>query len=93
MNIEVEIYMSNIIKFFNENPNDLYNLVPKSMKLQFFDKIKEFAIKNADKGEDPSLTRQQLIDVCVEINGKSTSNTPKIPNVIVKTNYGEFSLN
>jgi hypothetical protein len=26
MNLDVEIYMNNVIKFFRENPNDLLNL-------------------------------------------------------------------
>lgn len=92
MNVDVEIYMSNIIKFFKENPQDLLNLVPESKKNEFFDKVREFAITNADKGDEVSLTRQQLIDICVEINGKQ-KDIEKKSNVIVNTIYGDYCLN
>ena len=92
MNVDVEIYMSNIIKFFKENPQDLLNLVPESKKNEFFDKVREFAITNADKGDEVSLTRQQLIDICVEINGKPKEIAKK-SNIIVNTIYGEYCLN
>jgi hypothetical protein len=36
MNVEVEIYMSNMIKFFKENPNDLINLIPKIKEEEFY---------------------------------------------------------
>ncbi len=32
---------------------------------EFYDKIREVAIKNADKGEDAPLTQKQMIDICV----------------------------
>jgi len=92
MNVDVEIYMSNIIKFFKENPQDLLNLVPESKKNEFFDKVREFAINNSDKGDEVSLTRQQLIDICVEINGKPKEIAKKY-NVIIPTIYGEYCLN
>jgi hypothetical protein len=31
MSVDIEIYMSNIIKFFRENPKDLLNLIPKEI--------------------------------------------------------------
>jgi hypothetical protein len=92
MNVDVEIYMSNIIKFFKENPQDLLNLVPESKKNEFFDKVRGLAITNADKGDEVSLTRQQLIDICVEINGKPKEIAKK-SNVIIPTIYGEYCLN
>ena len=73
MNVDVEIYMNNIVKFFKSNPNDLLNLVPKEKEDEFYDKIREVAIENADKGEDAPLTQKQMIDICVVLNGK----TPK----------------
>ena len=52
MNVDVSIYLNNIIKFFNDNPKDLTNLIPESKKTEFFEKIKVFAIKNVENGED-----------------------------------------
>ena len=92
MNIDVEIYMSNIIKFFKENPQDLLNLIPESKKNEFFDKVRQLAIENSDKGDEVSLTRKQLIEICVEINGKPQEVTKK-SNIIIPTIYGEYCLN
>jgi hypothetical protein len=92
MNVEVEIYMSNITKFFRENPNDLLNLVPESKKEEFFEKVREIAELNIDKGDDVSLTRQQLIDICLELNNKPKEDAKK-SNIVIPTIFGEYSLN
>jgi hypothetical protein len=92
MNVEVEIYMSNITKFFRENPKDLFNLIPEDKKEIFFEKVKEVATSNIEKGDEVSLTRQQLIDICVEINGK-TKEVAKKSNIIIPTIFGEYCLN
>ena len=36
MNVDVEIYMNNFIKFFRENPNDLLTLIPKGTENESF---------------------------------------------------------
>lgn len=92
MNVDVEIYMSSILKFFRENPEELINLIPPPKKDEFFIKLKEVAISNSEKGDEVSLTRQQLIDVCLEINGNPIRIENK-SNVIIPTIFGEYSLN
>jgi hypothetical protein len=74
MNVEVEIYMSNMIKFFKENPNDLINLIPKIKEEEFYFKLRETAIKNYEKGEEVNLTKNQLITICADIHGKVKKN-------------------
>ena len=94
MNVDVEIYMNNIIKFFRENPTDLLNLVPKDKEEFFYIKIKEVAIENYKKGEDVSLTQSQLIDVCSEINQPDKQVVEEISkNFIQKTKFGYLFLN
>ena len=90
MNVDVEIYMSNLIKFFKENEKDLLNLVPKEKEEEFYKKIRQIATHNSEKGEDASLTRQQLIDVCLELNGNKSIEQK---NIIIPTIFGEYSLN
>jgi len=92
MNVDVEIYMNNITKFFRENPNELLNLVPESKKDEFFSKVRQIATLNIDKGDDVSLTRQQLIEICLELNNKPKDTTKK-SNLIIPTIFGEYSLN
>ena len=94
MSVDVEIYMNNILKFFRENPNDLLNLIPKEMEEEFYKKIREEASKNYDNGEDVTLTQQQIIDICVDLNGK-TEKPFKIETMglFMVTKFGRLSLN
>lgn len=70
MSVDVDIYMNNILKFFKENQNELLNLVPKEKEQEFYIKIRKTALKNYENGIEVSLTRKQLVDICVEINEK-----------------------
>ena len=97
MNVDVEIYMYNIVKFFKSNPKDLLNLVPKEKEEEFYDKIREVAIENSDKGEDAPLTQKQMIDICVILNGKTPKEDKvieeKLESYIMGTKFGPIFLN
>jgi hypothetical protein len=97
MNVDVEIYMNNIVKFFKSNPKDLLNLVPKEKEEDFYDKIREVAIENSDKGEDAPLTQKQMIDVCVVLNGRTPKEDKvveeKLESYIMGTKFGPIFLN
>ena len=82
MSVDVEIYMNNIVKFFKENPKDLLNLVPKSKEEEFYVKIREVALLNAEKGEDANLTQKQLTEICVVLNGKHPVIDKKIKGIL-----------
>jgi len=93
MSVDVEIYMNNIVKFFRENPNDLLNLVPKDKEEEFYDKIREQAFKNFEKGEEASLTQIQLMEICVKLNGKDPVIDKKVKDIFITTKYGLICLN
>lgn len=93
MNLEVELYMSNVIKFFNENPKDLMNFVTQDKKDEFFQKIKEKALENVEKGEEVVLTQKQFIEICVVLNAKQVAEFEYLKKVMVKTSYGEICWN
>jgi len=94
MNVDVEIYMNNFIKFFRDNPNDLLNLVPKVKEQEFYEKIRESAYNNLDKGEEINLTQRQIIDICVELNQpKKETVKESVEHLFVKTKFGEYCLN
>jgi nitrogenase subunit NifH len=93
MSVEVDIYMNNIVKFFKENPKDLLNLVPKDKEDEFYDKIRKVAHNNYEKVEEAPLTQKQLIDVCVEINGKDPNKKPKLNDITFDTKFGKIFLN
>ena len=90
--VEVEIYISNLIKFFKNNPNDLLNLIPEEKKEEFFQKIKEVAINNYEKGNEVSLTQKQLMGVCLEIT-KSNKLDTKQESFFQETKFGRIYLN
>jgi len=97
MNVDVEIYMNNVVKFFKTNPNDLLNLIPKDKEDEFYKKIRETATQNTDKGEDVTLTQKQIIDICVIINGKvpkgNVVEEEKLESHMRMTNFGVIFLN
>lgn len=93
MSLEVELYMSNVIKFFNENPKDLMNFVTQDKKDEFFQKIKEKALENVKKGEEVVLTQQQFIDICVNMNEKQVKEFQYLKKIMVTTKYGQICWN
>jgi hypothetical protein len=93
MNVDVEIYMNNLVKFFNENPKDLASLIPYDKKEEFFDKVKQIVSENVNKGEDATLTRKQLIDLCVELNQQVDQFLIKKEGPLLFTKFGLISLN
>lgn len=97
MNVDVEIYMNNIVKFFKSNPNDLLNLVPKDKEEEFYSKIREVAYDNIEKGEDAPLTQKQMINICVVLNGKQPKDEKvveaKLESYMMDTKFGIIFLN
>ena len=90
--VDVEIYVSNLIKFFKNNPNDLITLIPEEKKDDFFSKIKEVVIENYDNGRELELTKSQLIDICVDINRKFQQAKAE-NNIVQETKFGKIYLN
>ena len=97
MNVDVEIYMNNIVKFFKSNPTDLLNLVPKDKEEEFYSKIREVAYDNIEKGEDAPLTQKQMINICVILNGKQPKDEKvvesKLESYMMDTKFGIIFLN
>ena len=94
-NIEVDIYLNQLITFFDKNPNDLIDLIGESHKDKFFDKIREICLQNVENGDDVTLTNQQLIDVVLEVKGVGMTKEEfeVINKVFEKNKFGTFCLN
>lgn len=82
MNVDVEVYISGIVKFFKKNPKELLNLVPKDKEEKFYGMLKKSSFDNYKKGEDYVLTRKQIIDICVELNEEKIDKVSKNDNLI-----------
>lgn len=91
MNIDCKIYISNIVSFFNKNPKDLALLIPVEKKEEFYSKIAIVAERNVEKGDEPTLTKKQMIDICLELNHPPIQEIKKTP--IITTEWGIYSLN
>ena len=90
MSVDVEIYMTNIIKFFRQNPKDLMSLVPKEREEDFYSKIRETAFQNYEEGKEITLTQIQLLEICKELNNvkKKIEDFP-----FFETKFGKICLN
>lgn len=90
MNVDVEIYLNKILKFFRENPKDLLNLVPKEKEELFYRKIKEVTFKTFEESGEVGLTQKQIIEICVEINQKTLTEVTKNKNSELISEHPEF---
>jgi len=92
-NIDCEIYISQMITFFENNPGDFMDLVGDVQKEDFYKKIREQSIKNLEEGNDYALTKQQIIDIVVELKVPELNDRLKIEKHIFKTKFGDIILN
>ena len=96
-NIDVELYISQLVSFFENNPNDLMELIGNLQKDEFYKKLKEQSLKNLNEGEDHVLTRNQIINIVVELKIPElfSKDNPKqvVEGFIEKTKWGDIILN
>jgi cAMP phosphodiesterase len=96
-NIDCEVYVSQLITFFDKNPNDLMLLIGDLQKEDFYKKLKEQCYKNAEESDDHVITKQQMIDIIIELKIPQLSKELNVENVIEgvvqKTKWGEIILN
>ena len=93
MSVEVEIYMTNLTKFFRNNPKDLLSLIPQDKEEIFFKKVREAATNNVEKGLDVTLTQKQLIQICVDLNTTKKSDIKVVDKIYQDTKFGKICLN
>jgi hypothetical protein len=67
--LEIEIYMSNFRTFFEKNPKQLVQLIGDLDPERFYEKIRKIVEKNDKEGKQIEPTRQQMIDLILELNG------------------------
>ena len=94
-NVDVEIYINQFITFFNNNPNDLIQLIGDVLKDDFYERVKLQSLDNYNNGEDVSLTQKQIISIVVDLTQSQNQeiDIDKIKYVFIQTPFGQFSLN
>jgi hypothetical protein len=95
-NIDVEIYMSQFINFFETNPNDLIDLIGDLNKQEFYDLVKSQCEKNKSQGDDVTLTQDQIIDIVIKLKKVDVKNSKMVvivDKVFQSTKFGLIGLN
>ena len=96
-NVDCEVYLRQLITFFENNPNDLMDLIGSVQKQEFFDKLREQCEKNSQESDDHIITRQQMVDIVIRLKMPEMVNTEesieKIQGFIQKTKWGNMILN
>lgn len=92
-NIDIEIYISNLIRFFETNPNDLMILIGEIQKNEFYDKLREKSEDNFKKGLDIILTREQIVQIVLELKIPEVKDESEVNKLIMKTKFGEIIMN
>lgn len=93
MSVEVQIYVSNFVKFFKENPNELASVIGAGDPEEFFNEVEKTAYENFEKGEDVELTRKQMISIVLKLNDMSPEKEVEVLEPIFETSWGNIFLN
>jgi len=93
--IDIDIYMSNLINFFEKNPNDLIVLIGELQKDEFYNRLRNICEKNLKDGKDITISKEQMINVILDLKipeiKKQKDNY--INKIIQKTKFGDIILN
>jgi len=95
-NVNVEIYISQFVTFFEKNPNDLIDLIGAINKEEFYDLVKDQCEKNDQSGQDVALTQDQIIDIVIKLKKIEKTNSKMmviVDKVFQHTKYGLIGLN
>lgn len=94
-NIDIEIYITNLISFFDNNPNDLIDLIGSLQKEEFYDKLRKRSELNYKEGKDFVLTKEQIINIVLELKVPDLTPEKKdyLDKIIQKTKFGNIILN
>lgn len=96
-NVDCEVYLRQLITFFENNPNDLMDLIGSVQKREFFDKLREQCEKNSKESDDHIITRQQMVDIVIRLKMpqivSAEESIERIQGFIQKTKWGNIILN
>jgi hypothetical protein len=94
--VDIDIYINQLVRFFESNPNDLMDLIGELDKDEFYTLLKEQATLNYDKGEDITLTQHQIIEIVVKlkkVNVETHKMVVIVDKVFQSTSFGMIGLN
>jgi hypothetical protein len=95
-NIDCEVYIRQLITFFEKNPNDLIDLIGDLQKDEFYDLLREQCDENSKNG-DHIITRDQIINIVIKLKlpeiVKDEESKEVVASYVMKTKWGEIILN
>lgn len=93
--VDLEIYLNQLVKFFEKNPNELKTLIGDLDKEKFYERLKNSVHKNYEEFGDGVLTQQQIIDIVVDMfsQKKEEYTVHELKGVFMNHKYGLISLN
>jgi len=96
-NLEVDLYITQFRGFFDKNPNELMSLIGDVLAEDFFKRVEEQCYKNLEQGNEVSVTRQQLIDIIVDLKSDESEFekdlNKSVKRVFEHTKFGDICLN
>ena len=95
-NIDCEIYISQLITFFEKNPNDLMQLIGDGQKEEFYDLLRNQCEENSKKG-DHVISKDQMIEIVLKLKMPEIMNIEEsketVESYVMRTKWGEINLN
>ena len=93
-NVDIEIYMANLVKFFDNNPEQLKILIGDIDGDVFFQKVKNVCELNDKDEKELAPTRKQMIEIILEIKkGPDKKNIEKNVTLFMDHHMGKVFLN
>jgi Icc-related predicted phosphoesterase len=95
MSVDVEIYMTQLIEFFEKNPNDLMVLIGDLQKNEFYQKLRKKCENNFKEGKDIVLSKEQIVETVIELKFVviEAKEKKKLNKIVQKTSFGDIILN
>jgi hypothetical protein len=95
-NIDCEVYISQLITFFEKNPNDLIQLIGDGQKEEFYDLLRNQCEENSKKG-DHVISKDQMIEIVLKLKMPEIMNIEEsketVESYVMRTKWGEIILN
>ena len=92
--VDIEIYMANLVKFFDKNPEQLKILIGEIDGNVFFQKVRNICELNEKNEKELAPTRKQMIDIILEIKqGPDKKNIEKNVTLFMDHHMGKVFLN
>jgi len=93
-NVDIEIYMANLVNFFDKNPEQLKILIGDINSDVFFQKVRKVCELNDKDKKELAPTRKQMIEIILQIKkGPDKKNIEKNVTLFMHHHMGKVFLN